>query len=70
MPATKGAKLSPREQEILTLIASGMKDEAIAGRLGISISTVKNYCGQVYTKVGAVSRANAVSIAYQNGLLK
>lgn len=52
--------LSPREHEVLTLVASGLSDKEVATRLGIAVSTVKNQLASIYGKWRVRSRTEAV----------
>jgi DNA-binding NarL/FixJ family response regulator len=61
--------LTPREREVLTLIADGLPNKAIARQLGISEHTAKFHVGSVLGKLGAASRAEAVTLATRRGLL-
>jgi DNA-binding CsgD family transcriptional regulator len=61
--------LSPREREVLDLMAAGYKDPDIAAALFISHSTVKTRKMDLYRKLGAHTGAQAVHLAYQAGLL-
>jgi DNA-binding NarL/FixJ family response regulator len=61
--------LSPREQEVLTQVAHGLPNKAIARKLGISDHTVKFHISSVLTKLEAASRSEAVAIATRRGLL-
>lgn len=54
-----GAALSPREAEVLRLVASGYANKAIALRLGISEKTVKNHLSAVFQKIGVTDRTQA-----------
>ncbi len=67
--AAGGETLSPRELDVLTLIADGLPNKAIALRLGISDNTVKFHAGSILGKLGAASRAEAVMLAARKGLL-
>lgn len=62
-------KLSPRELEVLTLIAEGAKVSEVASKLFMSASTVKTHIGKVYSKLGAHNRASAIRIALELGLI-
>jgi predicted ATPase/DNA-binding NarL/FixJ family response regulator len=62
--------LTPREIEILRLVAEGLTDAAIARRLYVSVRTVNAHLRSIYTKLGVTSRAAATRIAAQRGLLR
>lgn len=61
--------LSPREREVLELVAAGLPNKAIARSLGISDHTVKFHVSSVLTKLDAGSRTEAVTIATRSGIL-
>ncbi len=61
--------LTEREREILALIAHGLTNAEIAGRLFLSIATVKTHVNHVFTKLGVRDRAQAVVLAYESGLV-
>ena len=61
--------LTPREIEVLQLIADGLSNKSIAGRLGISDQTVKFHVSSIYGKLGAANRTDAVRLAVRRGLL-
>jgi DNA-binding NarL/FixJ family response regulator len=61
--------LTPREHEVLQLLAAGLGNKEIAGRLAISDHTAKFHVSQILAKLNAVSRAEAVSIAMRRGLV-
>jgi DNA-binding NarL/FixJ family response regulator len=63
------AALSPREVEVLRLVAAGTTNRETARRLLISEATVKTHLLHLYEKLGVNDRAAAVSEAYQRGLL-
>jgi DNA-binding NarL/FixJ family response regulator len=61
--------LTPREREVLELLARGMGNKGVARVLGISEHTVKAHVGAVFEKLGASTRAEAVAIGVRTGLL-
>lgn len=61
--------LTPRELEVLTMLAEGLGNRAIARSLGISVHTVKFHVAAVLDKLGARSRAEAVAVGLRRGLL-
>jgi DNA-binding NarL/FixJ family response regulator len=62
-------KLSPREAEVLRLIAHGRTNEQIARELLLSTSTVKNHVGRILSKLGASDRTQAATTAIEMGLI-
>lgn len=61
--------LTPRELEVLTLLAEGASNKAIAHRLGISVHTAKFHVRSVLNKLDAVGRTDAVAHAARLGLI-
>ncbi|WP_269857343.1 response regulator [Streptomyces sp. RPT161] len=62
--------LSPREIEVLGLVAAGSTNRESAARLFISEATVKTHLLHIYAKLGVKDRAAAVAVAYAKGLLR
>lgn len=61
--------LTPRELEVLDLLAEGLQNRAIAGRLGISDQTVKFHVASIMGKLGAANRTDAVRRGLRRGLI-
>ena len=66
---TGAETLTPREFEVLRLLAAGLGNKQLAGQLGISNHTAKFHVAQILAKLGAGSRTEAVSIAIRRGLI-
>ena len=67
--APRHSELSPRELDILRLVAAGDTNRVVAQKLFISEATVKTHLLHLYDKLGARDRASAVATAYQRDLL-
>jgi DNA-binding NarL/FixJ family response regulator len=63
------SKLTRREKEVLELLASGLAQQEIAGKLVISSSTVGSHIEHILSKLGVHSRAEAVAVAHRSGLV-
>ncbi len=63
------SELSPRELEILRLISKGMSNKEIAHLLSISDGTVRVHASNIFAKLGCSDRAQAVSEAFQRGII-
>jgi DNA-binding NarL/FixJ family response regulator len=64
--------LTPREIEVLRLVAAGMSNQEIAAELDLSIRTVERHISTIYEKIGAsgkVARATATAYAFKRGLV-
>jgi DNA-binding NarL/FixJ family response regulator len=61
--------LTPREREILSMLAEGLPNKLIAARLAISEHTVKTHLEAIFDKLGTSTRAEAVAVGVRRGLL-
>jgi DNA-binding CsgD family transcriptional regulator len=68
-PLPDDAALTPREAEVLALLAEGASNKAIARRLGISVHTAKFHVGSLLAKLDATGRTDAVAHAARLGVL-
>ncbi len=64
-----GPSLSPRQQQVIELMAEGMTNREIGEQLGVTERTVKAYAQELYDKLGARNRAEAVAEAVKAGLI-
>jgi DNA-binding NarL/FixJ family response regulator len=67
---TQMTQLTPREREVLILLAQGLSNADVARQLFISEATVKTHLAHVMTKLGVREKAQAVIAAYQTGLIQ
>ena len=68
-PPAALAELTEREREIMRLVAKGLSNAEIAGRLVISPLTAKTHVSNVLRKLGCRDRAGLVALAYESGLI-
>lgn len=68
MHASESGSLTARELLVLRSIACGADNSQVAGNLGIDVRTVRFHCSNIYRKLGARHRAEAVAMAYRLGL--
>jgi pimeloyl-ACP methyl ester carboxylesterase len=68
-PAARPDGLTPREAEILALLAAGRSNQAIAAGLSLSARTVERHIGNIYLKIGAHNRAEATAFAFRNAIV-
>jgi DNA-binding NarL/FixJ family response regulator len=66
----KVAGLTPRELEVLRLVARGLNNRELAERLHLSEATVKTHVTHIFTKLGLRDRIQAVVLAYETGLVE
>ncbi|MGI5380436.1 response regulator [Streptomyces sp. CA-251387] len=63
-------RLTPRECEVLVLVAHGLSNDDVAAHLVVSRATVRTHLGRILAKLGLDSRAQAVAVAYKSGLVQ
>jgi DNA-binding NarL/FixJ family response regulator len=69
-PAGQGASLTPRETEILQLIAKGLSNRDAAESLGLSRATIRTHLEHIYAKLDVSNRTEAVTEAIRRGLIE
>jgi DNA-binding CsgD family transcriptional regulator len=62
-------RLTPRQKEVLSLLAEGLEPVRISRRLGVSVNTVRNHIQRILFNLECHSQANAVAIAIRQGLI-
>lgn len=68
-PRAPGQDLTKREREVLSLMIEGFGNKQIAGKLGVSPSTIKSHVSNILSKLGAASRTEAVALALRNHII-
>lgn len=68
-PVRELGSLPPRQQQVLQLIADGLSNEEVAGRLGISDETVKSFLRLIFRNLDARNRGHAIAIGIRSGLI-
>ncbi|WP_375476229.1 response regulator [uncultured Jatrophihabitans sp.] len=63
-------RLTPRELEVLTLVAGGLSNAEIARHLTLGVETIKTHVSRVLDKLGARDRVQAVIVAYESGVVR
>ena len=66
---SNGHNLTQRERQVLSKLAQGLSDKAIAAQLYLSEATIKSHLRTIYTKLGIRNRSQATAIAIQRGLV-
>lgn len=69
LPLVPGLDLTEREREVLSLMVDGLSNTQIAGKLGVSSSTIKSHVSNVLSKLGVASRTEAVSLALRTHIV-
>jgi DNA-binding NarL/FixJ family response regulator len=70
LPSGGLEQLTEREREVMALVAAGLSNHEIAGRLFVSPATAKTHVSRAMVKLGARDRAQLVVIAYESGLVR
>jgi NarL family two-component system response regulator LiaR len=68
-PPAPGSDLTEREREVLALLVEGLTNSQIAGKLGVSPSTIKSHVSNILSKLGVSSRTEAVTLAFRHNLV-
>jgi len=64
-----GRTLTPRQRDVLALLAQGHSNKSIAAHLGIEVGTVRMYVSVILAKLGVTNRTEAAALTVQQGLL-
>ena len=67
---SRAAGLSPREREVLSLLARGLSSREISAQLVLTVRTVERHISNIYRKIGARNRAQATAFALDNGFVE
>lgn len=70
VPCPEVTTLTPRERDVIQMVARGMSTEEVARELTIGVATVRTHIYRVRTKLGVRDRAELVSLAYRAGLIQ
>jgi DNA-binding NarL/FixJ family response regulator len=70
LEADRGHGLTPRELEVLRLVATGMTNQAIADELHLAVKTVDRHVANILTKLGVPTRTAATAFAYEHDLVR
>ena len=68
-PRTRGATLTPREEQVLRALANGRSTAEICAQLGITANTVRTHVQNIMTKLAVHSKLEAVTLALRNDLV-
>jgi DNA-binding NarL/FixJ family response regulator len=69
-PLPEMTELTPRERDVIQMVARGLSTEEVARELTIGVATVRTHLYRVRTKLGVRDRAELVSLAYRSGLIQ
>jgi DNA-binding NarL/FixJ family response regulator len=64
------AQLSPREMDVLKLVAKGLSNKEIATQLGLVVGTVKIHVANIFSKLGVSDRTQALVISVKRGIIE
>lgn len=63
-------QVSPRERDVLALVADGYENKQIAAELGLAEATVKSYLRDIFERLGVTTRAQAVAVGLREGIIE